>query len=269
MSLFHLLEKLKRPGLLGVIGMRVEKRCREQLHTYFQELGRRIAAMGLEKLADPESFVHDAQLVALARHAVEMKLLNTLRTFTPLLKGILDINIHDAMMASNKIHHFAEADDTKDAPENLPTYIPGMTSEEAALYASVRAGELVAGINATTQKIIADVIEEGIEERLGVDGTKRLLMASLKDMAANRARMIASTEMNNAFSEATMRKINRMGLQWKQWITSADACPICQDNEDASPIPVDDLFPSGDAAPSAHPNCRCAISAARAPIEAA
>lgn len=257
-----LLEKLKRPGLLGLIGMRVEKRCREDLLSYFGNMGRRIAGMQLEQLADPASFVHDAHLVPLARHAVEMKLNNTLRIFTPLLKGILEVNIQDAVTASSKIHHLAEAD----APEDLPNYIPGMTAEEAALYASVRAGELVSGINATTQKIIADVIEEGITQQLGVDGTKRLLQASLKDMAANRARMIASTEMNDAFSEATMRKLERMQVEYKQWITSADACDeICVPNEEQGPIPIDDLFQSGDARPPAHPNCRCAVSGARAP----
>jgi hypothetical protein len=267
-ALAQLLEQLKRPGLLGIIGMRAEKKCRQQLHTYFVALGHRIAAMGLEQLADPESFVHDANLVALARHAVQMKTLNTLRTFMPLLKGILEMNIADAMIAANKIHHFAEADTPSgygDDDPNSPNYLPGTTSEEAALYASVRAGEIVSGINATTQEIIADAIEEGITERLGVDGTKRLIMATLKDMAANRARMIASTEMNSAFSEATMRKLNRLGVIWKQWITSADACDICQENEDASPIPIDDLFPSGDERPGAHPNCRCALSGARAP----
>jgi hypothetical protein len=254
--LSQLLEQLKRPGLLGVIGIRAEKKCREQLHTYFVALGHRIGAMNLEQLADPESFVHDANLVALARHAVQMKLLNVVRSFTPLLKGILEMNIADAMLAANKIHHFAEADTPSgygDDDPNSPNYVPGTTSEEAALYASVRAGEIVSGINATTQEIIADAIEEGITERLGVDGTKRLIMATLKDMAANRARMIASTEMNVAFSEATMRKLNRFGVEFKQWITSADACDFCVENEEASPIAIGELFPSGDSQPPGHP----------------
>lgn len=264
--LTKLLEKLKRPGLLGVIGMRAEKKCREQLHTYFQELGRRIAGMSLEQLADPGSFVQHVQLADLVRHTVQLKLAYTVRTFTPLLTSILEINIHDAMLATNKIHHFAEADQDPSDDPNSPAYIPGMTSEEAALYASIRAGEIVSGINATTQKIIADVIEEGIEERLGVDGTKRLLMASLKDMSANRARMIASTEMNVAFSEATMRKLQRMDVQYKVWITSADACDFCVENEEAGAIPIGEPFPSGDDRPPGHPSCRCAVSGARAPV---
>jgi len=53
--LTQLLEKLKRPGLLGLIGRSQEKRCQKQLHSYFQELGRRIAGMKLEQLADPQN----------------------------------------------------------------------------------------------------------------------------------------------------------------------------------------------------------------------
>jgi len=92
-----------------------------------------------------------------------------------------------------------------------------MTSEEAALYASVRAGELVAGINSTTQEKIANAVAEEITDRLGGDGTKRLIQATVNDMTSLWARMIASTEMDDAFSEATMRKVNRLG-----WSTSSE-----------------------------------------------
>lgn len=272
----QLLEKLKRPGLLGLIGMRADKRCRAQLLTYFTALGHRVAALELQNLAEPDAIPELSRIgfhVEIVKHTVQMKLANVLRTFTPLLKGILENNIHDAMLASNRIHHFAEADDNEGEGDD-PTFGGkinsgfSMTSEEASLYASVRAGELVTGINTTTQKIIADAIEEGITERLGVDGTKRLLLATIKDMTANRARLIASTEMNDAFSEATMRKLNRMGVSYKQWITSADACDFCVENEDAGPIPIGELFPSGDERPPGHPFCRCAVSGARPPVAA-
>jgi hypothetical protein len=32
---------------------------------------------------------------------------------------------------------------------------------------------------------------------------------------------------------------------------------VCQDNEDEGAIAVGDVFPSGDATPPVHPNCRC------------
>lgn len=259
--LTQLLEKLKRPGLLGLIGRKVEKRCEKDLHAYFTALGRRIVGLELETLAEQTT-------PELARHTAELKVSNVLRTFSPLLKGVLEVNIHDAMLAANRIHHLAETDDEGDDPGNDTGTINSgfsMTSEEASLYASVRAGELVRGINATTQTKIADAVAEGITDRLGVDGTKRLIRATVDDMTALRARMIASTEMNTAFSEATLRKLDRLGVEWKQWITAGACCDLCAENEDASPIPVDELFPSGDQRPPGHVNCRCAVTGARAP----
>jgi hypothetical protein len=50
----------------------------------------------------------------------------------------------------------------------------------------------------------------------------------------------------------------------KTWITtSADPCDNCQDNEDAGPIDVDDVFPSGDDYPALHQNCNCMIGVQR------
>lgn len=259
-----LIESLARPGLLGIVGQTLERKFTAQLKQYFQALGRRIGGLELEKIAASETTVE------LARHAVEMKLQNPLRTLSPLLKGVLELNIADGMLRAQSIHHFAEADDDEGTDPNAPgadSTVSYTTGEEASLYASVRTGELVTGINQTTQIRIADMIAQGIEERLGVDGTASLLRQVLSDMVASRARTIASTEMNDAFSEATMRKLDRMEVEYKQWITAGACCDDCAENEDASPIPIDDEFPSGDDRPPAHPNCRCAVSGARAPVE--
>ncbi len=94
--------------------------------------------------------------------------------------------------------------------------------------------------------LIADAVEQGIEENLGVDGTAQLIRQTLDDMTRSRSRVIASTEMNDAFSEAAMRKLGRLGVEYKQWITSpGNVCDECTENEDASPIPLDEDFPSG------------------------
>jgi len=249
-NLTELLETLARPGLLGLVGKTVEKRAQAHLAMYFRILARRVVGLGLERLAE----THDKNLV---RQAVEMRLHNTLRLLTPLLQTTLQTELHQAMLAADKIHHFAEAEG--DPP-------PMLTGEEAALYASVRAGELVSGINDTTQQLIADAVEQGIEDSLGVNGTAQLIRSVLEDMTVSRSQMIASTEMNDAFSQATMRKLDRLGVEYKQWITSpGNVCDECTENEDASPIPLEENFPSGDDAPPAHPNCRCAVTGARAP----
>lgn len=269
-KLTKVIESLARPGLHGLLGRRLERKFRDQLAAYFRVLGRHVVALGLEKAAE-------AATAETGRHMVESALTNPLRVTTPLLKTILEVNLANGILQSQKIHHFAEADDSQDddsqndplvsqnGPFVSPTYITG---QEAALYASVRAGELVKGINDTTKQRIADAVSTGIEDRLGVDGTAQLLRQVLNDMVASRARMIASTEMNDAFSEATMRKLDRMDVEWKQWITAGACCDECAENEDASPIPIDEEFPSGDQRPPAHPNCRCALSGARGPAAA-
>ena len=55
--------------------------------------------MNLEQLTD---LSQHANAVELARHSVQAKLAYTIRTFSPLLKGILEINIHDALMGTQQ-----------------------------------------------------------------------------------------------------------------------------------------------------------------------
>lgn len=257
--LVELAEKLARPGLLGLAGKRIEKRCQQDLERYFRALTREILALHLENLVE-----HATKEIA--RHAVQIKLANVLRNRSHILQALLEMNIQAAMLAGDRVHHFAEADGA-DEPDP-ESFTPMLSSDEAALYASIHAGEQVAGINATTQRLIADVIETGIEDSFGVPGTARLLRQTLDQMSKSRSWAIASTEMNDAFSEAAIRKLDRLGIEYKRWITSPDACPVCEENEDAGPIPVDDEFPSGDERPPAHVNCRCALVGARAPVAA-
>lgn len=249
MILARIEEKLARPGLLGLLGQKSESKFQKALESYFRILGRKVVMLELEKLA--EHGVH-------AKHAVQMRLHNTLRVTSPLLKATLEAGIKDGMLKSNKVHHFAEAEDGTDNSDFI-------VAEDAAQYASQRAGELVTGINDTSQQLIADAVEQGIEDQLGVPGTASLIRAALEDMTTYRSQLIATTEMNDAMSEGMLRKLGSIGIAYKQWIAATACCDDCADNDDASPIPIDELFPSGDLRPPAHPNCRCAIAGAAAP----
>ena len=223
--LTELTEKLARPGLLGLAGRRIEKRCQRELKTYFELLGNEILSLNLERVVE-----HVTKETAV--HAVEMSLQNALRHRSPVLKAVLEANIAEAMLQADKIHHFAEA--ASDDPLGDGTAM--LSGEEAALYASIRAGELVTGINETTQQLIASAVETGIDESLGVDGTARLIRQVTDEMTVRRSQMIASTEMNDAFSEVAIRKLNRLGIAWKQWITATACCDECAENEDASRV---------------------------------
>lgn len=265
----ELVERLARPGLLGVVGHALEKRCRRDLEAYFKVLGRRVVGLELGKLAEQDN-------AETARHAVVMKLGNILRILRPLLVGALQVNIAHAMLTADKQDVFSEAIVPSGPPPAIPPFDMGggspdegpdklgLSGQEAADYAAMHAGELVSGIDARTTDLIADAVSQGIEERLGVEGTAGLIRAVVMDMTRQRAELIAQTEMANAMSQAALRKMERLEVEYKRWILSDDPCPICEDNADEV-IPLGDLFSSGDEAPPAHPRCRCAVTGARPP----
>jgi len=254
--LLELTEAMKRPGLMGVVGKSIEVRCRRDLAGYFKNLAADIAKLKLEDLVD--------QPVILARHAVEMKLTNVLRRHSAVLKTILETNLQDAYMKGWKIAQVHEADQPNPFGDQIDFL--GPSGQAAATYAGERAGQQIKGVNDTTLLRIQDAIEEGITEQLGVPGTARLLRQVMGDMPTSRAEMIASTEMNDAMSQATLDKLDGLGVEYVRWIVSPDACDDCLDNEDEV-VPLGDLFPSGDERPPVHPNCRCAIVGARAPSD--
>jgi hypothetical protein len=256
-TLSAFLEKAQRPGLLGLVGKAVHKRCKSDLASYFRYLGQRITEMKFEDLAEPGRGIAAEH----ARHAVAMRMHNLLRSRRPLLKALLHTNIVEAIGQANKIHVLAEADD--DTPV---TDYPGMTADQAASYAAQKVDSLITGLDQTSLDSIADAVSTGITDRLGVPGTAGLIKAATDGMSTYRAEMIASTEMNDAMSQAFLKKLVRNAVEYKQWILGANPCEDCIENAEASPIPVDEDFPSGDDAPPAHPNCVCAVAGARAPL---
>lgn len=260
MSSLHLLvERMTRPGLLGLIGKTVQKRCERDLKGYFSALGKRITDMKLEDLAHEDRAIDQEH----ARHAVEMRMHNLLRARQPLLKALLHTSIVEAITAANKIHVLAEADD------ETPIDRLGMTGEDAAAYAAQKVNDLITGLDDTTLQSVADAVSTGISERLGVPGTARLIKDVVDTMSTTRAEMIAATEMNDAMSQAFLKKLAANDIAYKQWILGPDPCEICEANAEQGAIPVDEDFDSGDDAPPAHPNCVCAVAGAASPEEAA
>jgi hypothetical protein len=250
------LEKAQRPGLLGLVGKTVQKNCTKDLKEYFTALGKRIVEMRLESLAEPGRGISAEH----ARHAVAMRMHNLLRSRQPLLKATLHMNIIDAIARANKMSVLAEADD--DIP--VSDY-PGMTADQAAAYAAEKADSLITGLDDTSLASIADAVSAGITDRVGVPGTARLIKNAVDGMSGFRAEMIAATEMNDAMSQAFLKKLVRNAIEYKQWILGPNACEECEANAEESPIPIDEDFQSGDDAPPAHPNCVCAVAGARAP----
>jgi SPP1 gp7 family putative phage head morphogenesis protein len=76
----------------------------------------------------------------------------------------------------------------------------------------------------------------------------------------SRAQMIATTELARAVSAAAVAHYEARGYREIEWLTAEDdrVCPICGGNEDAGPVRIGEMFPSGVPRPPGHPWCRCA-----------
>jgi cytochrome c551/c552 len=258
-----LTERATRPGLLGVAGRGLERRCTREVGAYFRDLAVDIYKVRLEEVAGP----HGSNDEDIVRHAIMMKLSNVLRRHTSVLKLVLQNNLAAAYELALLIEYHQEA--KRDIQQKGLDKL-GPSGEVAAKWASQSTADLVTGINDTTQKQIADVIMQGIRDRAGVGGTGRLIRDVLENASRYRAEMIASTEMNRAMSTAALQKMGAIGIEYKQIILSDNACPVCEDAADQDPLPVDEDYDTDDgpqAGPPFHPNCRCAVTGARPPEE--
>jgi hypothetical protein len=136
--------------------------------------------------------------------------------------------------------------------------------QAAVDWASDHAAELVSNVTETTIQDIRDAVVSGLSDGLTKDEIADLIQ-ELPSFSADRADLIASTEIGNANSQGSLqgyRQAESDGANVKKvWLLTDDACDECVDNADAGPIDLDEDFPSGDPCPLAHPRCRCALSA--------
>lgn len=281
----RLLEAATRPGLFSLAGMALEKRCERELRSYFTIVARAVVDLHLEQLTKSEATAGGAYQFA------EMRVSHVLRGHRATLLGVLASNLYAAYTLALKMDNFAEAakDDKKrkrkkePEPEITVAGIPvarlsgadldrlGLTGRKAADWAAKHAATLVQGVDATTRKEIAAIVSKGIRDRLGNDAVARLIRNAVDDMTSRRAKLIASTEMNNAMSTATMEKLKAIGIKYKQLIISPDeaTCVKCNSIWENGPVPVDKPFVDEEGNEYAHtpihPRCRCATTGARTP----
>lgn len=259
--LAQLIEKMGKPGVMGVVGKRRERSCEHDLIAYFRLLANRLPIPQLAQLATST----DADM---ARHLVQTQTSNAIRGVRPFLLGSMKLQYeagyHDGWRVA-QVHPLVGKFQEADTPSGSPMDTLGPSGERAADFATTSAGTLVTGLDETTLEALQDAISTGIEERLGVDGLGRLIRSTVMDMTVKRAQVIATTEMNRAFSTAALEKMAGIGIEFKRWFPVDDPCPVCEDNEAEGAIPVNQVFSSGDDAPPAHPNCRCAVVGARDP----
>lgn len=136
-------------------------------------------------------------------------------------------------------------------------------SKTATAWASAHAAELVVQIEEATRTWVRGLVRLALTE-----GWAPMKLAS--EIAQHwafsydRARVIARTELAFAQTNGTIEAWKESGLvESKRWVLGPDAHrkPDQCDLNAGAVVKVDAVFPSGDAAPPAHPNCRCVITA--------
>ena len=144
--------------------------------------------------------------------------------------------------------------------------------QRAVEWAKTRAAQLVSvqgpdNIVQPTRDMIRDVIAKGLDDNLGAQKIADAVQASTA-FSAQRAELIANTEIANANGQGKLAgwkvaQDSELKLEIS-WLTAGACCDDCAANEDASPIPLGDTFPSGDDAEGAHPGCKCVTVASEA-----
>lgn len=153
--------------------------------------------------------------------------------------------------------------------------ITTLVNDNAVQYAKDRAAEMVG-----KKWIDGDLIDNPDAQWVITDGTREMLRSTVTDAVENgwsndqlaneienstafsdsRAEMIARTETAYADVAGNMSAYRDSGaVSSKEWILGGDPCDICLTNSEAGAIGLDDVFPSGDDAPPAHPRCECDV----------
>ena len=147
----------------------------------------------------------------------------------------------------------------------VPIAFEGPPMSQAIDWAEKRGATLVKGLDEETKRRLAHTISQGIETKRGIPGLTRDIRKEFADMSRYRSELIARTETANALSEASLDRMDDMGIDGKEWITAGDArvSEECEANENEGVIPIGQTFSGGVMAPPQHPDCRCTLAPAR------
>jgi hypothetical protein len=127
-------------------------------------------------------------------------------------------------------------------------------------------------INNTTKQRVKEIVLEGLQEGRSYQETARLIREQGEHGVFSRARaeLIAVHENAEAFGigkaipvqDFKARFPDRQVKKWWRTVNDDRVTDECQENQDASPIDFEELFPSGDKQEprQSNPRCRCAVT---------
>jgi hypothetical protein len=118
---------------------------------------------------------------------------------------------------------------------------------------------LTGDFSTTSVNRLRDAVADAWDAGGSFNQVVKAIQDTFEDFSTTRAEMIAQTEVNDAYNHGRISTAVNAGFDEKSWDPDGEACPICMDNVEAGWIGIDEEFPSGDFAPTAHPNCDCSI----------
>jgi SPP1 gp7 family putative phage head morphogenesis protein len=257
---------------------RAERSLRARLRGFFRGQARLVAgqiarALGLHKAGEdgaPERAVlilHTIELgdwsVLIGPTAEELAALyaDGVRRALPLVGFLEGSETTNAARASFGLPPVPGGDD-------IPAIVD-QVNERAVAWGETRSAELVTQIEDNTRDMLRATVAQAIREGWGAEELA-LRIEESAGFSEYRARMIARTEVIAANNRGNFDAYKDSGVaSGKEWLTAHDDLveEICEENESAGAIGLDDVFPSGDDCPPAHPNCRCALLPVIAPLE--
>lgn len=112
----------------------------------------------------------------------------------------------------------------------------------------------------TTKQKLRDAITLAVRSGGTNDDIVQAVKATVKEFSSVRSKLIAQTEVNNAYNFGRTELARSAGFTQKRWVTeSGNPCAICISNEAEGYIGIDQTFLSGDQRPTAHPRCFCSL----------
>jgi hypothetical protein len=116
------------------------------------------------------------------------------------------------------------------------------------------------------------MVRQTITRALDAHATNDELATALQDtyaFSADRAELIARTEVGNALGGGGFAGAKAVGMKAKRWLQTNDEneCPRCEANAAQGWIPIDDAYVSGALFPLQHPRCQCDQAYRRKPAE--
>lgn len=201
---------------------------------------------------------------------ITLTMLHQRRQFS-MLVGSFDLNDEDALAFVRKYAGQMITGITEDVRASIRALLTQSFSARIDVRATARLLPDLIGLtgrqSSAVAKYYASLIDSG---SYGADRAVQLAQDYSGRLLQQRAEVIARTEtirganegVNEGFAQAQEQGLLDDSAQ-KEWIATEDeiTCPEC-DDLDGETVGISEQFSSGDDAPPAHPDCRCAIGLA-------